>query len=393
MRCRLGYTLVAVIVVSAAWTLVAQQAPPPKKQAGAPPKKQAGAPPKKSPFLKLAEEWPADDVLQARRTEADTRRLFREVEPLAFTLTADFKAINKDRNPESTKRYPAVISAPKGDGTTGDLSVQLGTRGHFRLMARNCDFVPLRVEFPRDLTNGTLFEGQTSLKLGTHCRGDRSYDNYTLREYLTYRLFTLVTPLSFRARLGRATYVDAATKKTIGSRYSIFIEHENEVARRFGGRIVELPRIVFTDLDAPTLTRMMLFEYMIGNTDFSLWALHNVRIVQDPARRLYPVPYDFDLSGFVHAPYASPDPRIGIRSVLDRLYRGPCRTADEFEAAVAAFRAKRADMVGLIDSMTDLDRDAREEAREFLESFFRSIEKPGAIKKQFVDGCKPAPTM
>jgi hypothetical protein len=138
---------------------------------------------------------------------------------------------------------------------------------------------------------------------------------------------------------------------------------------------------------------MMLFEYMIGNTDFSIWALHNVRIVQDRARRLYPVPYDFDLSGFVHAPYASPDPRIGIRSVLDRLYRGPCRTADEFEAAVASFRAKRGDMLALIDSMLDLERDAKSEAKEFLESFFRSIEKPNAIKKQFVDGCKPQPTM
>jgi len=377
MRVRLGCALVAAIVIGAVGTLMGQPAAPAAK---------------KNPLLKLAEEWPADEVLQARRSEADARQLFRDVEPLAFTLTADFKAINKDRNPESTKRYPGVISAAAG-GASGELPVQLGTRGHFRLMSRNCDFVPLRVEFPRDRTAGTAFDGQTNLKLGTHCRGDRAYDNYTLREYLTYRLFNMVTPLSFRARLGRATYVDATSKKAIGTRYSIFIEHENEVARRFGGRIVELPRIVFNDLDGPTLTRMMLFEYMIGNTDFSIWALHNVRLVQDRARRLYPVPYDFDLSGFVHAPYASPDPRIGIRSVLDRLYRGPCRTVEEFEEVASALRAKRDDMLALIDSMADLDRDARVEAKEFLDSFFRSIEKPGAVKKQFVDGCKPAPTM
>jgi len=378
MRLRLGCTFVAAIMVSAIAGVPAQQAAPAAK---------------KNPLLKLTEEWPADEVLQARRSEADTRQLFRDVEPLAFTLTADFKAINKDRNPESTKRFPGAISAEAGGGAPSELPVQLGTRGHFRLMSRNCDFVPLRVEFPRDRTGGTAFEGQTNLKLGTHCRGDRAYDNYTLREYLTYRLFNMVTPLSFRARLGRATYVDSTSQKTIGTRYAIFIEHENEVARRFGGRIVELQRIVFTDLDGPTLTRMMLFEYMIGNTDFSIWALHNVRLIQDRARRLYPVPYDFDLSGFVHAPYASPDPRIGIRSVLDRLYRGPCRTVDEFEEAAGALRAKRADMLALIDSMADLDRDARVEAKEFLEGFFRSIEKPGSVKKQFVDGCKPAPTM
>jgi hypothetical protein len=275
-----------------------------------------------------------------------------------------------------------------------DVAVKIGSRGHFRLMRRNCDFVPIHLELPRGgETAGTIFEGQTSLKLGTHCRGDREYDSYTLREYLTYRLFNMVTPLSFRARLARATYVDGRTKKTIANRYAIFVEHENDVARRFGGRIVELPRIVFGDLDAPTLNRMMLFEYMIGNTDFSIWALHNVRIVQDKNRKLFPVPYDFDLSGLVHAPYAAPDPRIGIRSVLDRLYRGPCRTTDEFDEAAEAFRAKRADMFALLEAMRDLEPLARGEAKNYLESFFRSIERPESIKRQFVNGCKPQPTM
>ena len=381
MRFRLGSTLVAVMLVG-----TGSQIPLAQQKAGPPP-------PKKSPFLKLAEAWPEEKVLQARSKEADSRRLFKEHEPLAFTLTADFKAINKDRNPESTKRFPAVLVVEGEKGAARDIAVQLGTRGHFRLMARNCDFVPLRLDLPKEGTAGTAFEAQTSLKLGTHCRGDKAYENYTIREYLTYRLFNMLTPLSFRARLGRASYVDATSKKTVATRYSIFVEHENEVARRHGGRIVELPRIVFKDLDAPTLTRMMMFEYMVGNTDFSIWALHNVRIVQDPARRLYPVPYDFDLSGFVHAPYASPDPRIGIRSVLDRLYRGPCRTTDEFEAVASAFRAKRGDMLTLLDSMRDLEADAKSEAKEYLESFFRAIEKPNAVKKQFVDNCKPAPTM
>jgi hypothetical protein len=374
--------------------MVAWMAAVPAAQSGAGNQAKGAAPaPKKSPFLKLVEPWPEEEVLQARRTEADTRRLFQGIEPLAITLTADFKTVNKDRNPASTKRFPAVLSVAGQDGVMRTLPVKLGTRGHFRLMPRNCEFVPLRVEFPRQETGGTPFEGQTALKLGTHCRDSDAYENYTLREYLTYRLSNLMTPLSFRARLVRATYIDQTTTKTVATRYAMFIEHENEVARRFGGRIVDLPRIRFSDLDAPTLTHMMLFQYMIGNTDFSIWALHNVRLVQDRARRLFPVPYDFDLSGFVNAPYATPDPRIGIRSVLDRLYRGPCRSVDEFEAVAASFREKRADMFAVVDSMRDLAPLARGEAKNYLEGFFRAIEKPAAIKKQFVDGCKAAPTM
>ena len=95
----------------------------------------------------------------------------------------------------------------------------------------------------------------------------------------------------------------------------------------------------------------------------------------------------------VNAPYAIPDRRLGLRTVVDRLYRGPCRTTEEFNAAAEGFRAKRADMLKLLDSMRDMDGSGRSQAKDYLESFFRMIEQPASIKKQFVDRCKPAPTM
>ena len=126
MRTRVISAIAALFVVcSTVETPLAQKAPAP--------------PPKKNPLLKLAEPWPEDDVLQARRIEADTRPLFKDTEPLAFTLTADFSAINKDRNPESTKRYPGVLTVADANGAPRDIPVKLSARGHFRLMARNCD--------------------------------------------------------------------------------------------------------------------------------------------------------------------------------------------------------------------------------------------------------------
>jgi hypothetical protein len=349
---------------------------------------------KKNPLLKLAEPWPTADELKARRKDAEARPLFAKSEALEFTLTAPFSLINKDRNPESTKRYPGVLTVTAANGSPADIPVQLSARGHFRRMARNCALVPLRVEFPKDAaTTGTPFEGQKTLKLGTGCEDSKEYEQITLREYIQYPLFNLVTPLSFRARLARATYVDEKSKKKSTPRYALFIEHENDVARRAEGRVVELPRVLFADLVPAPLTQAMLFEYMIGNTDMSIFALHNIRLIQKPDRTLTAVPYDFDLSGFVHAPYAIPDRRLGLRSVVDRAYRGPCRTADEFEEAAAPFRGKKAQMLALIDSLKDLDSTARSEAKSYLEGFFRQIERPANVKKTFADGCKPQPTM
>jgi len=383
MSVRLAVSSLAILIA------VAAAAPLPLAQSSVP----AAAPGKKNPLLKLAEPWPDAAALNARRLEADKRPLFAATDPLEFTLTANFSAINKDRNPESTTRYPAVLTVAGADGAPRTIAVKLSARGHFRRMARNCSVVPLRVEFPRDGTAGTPFEGQTNLKLGTGCADSKEFEQITLREYLPYPLFNLVTPLSFRARLARATYTDEKSKKKDAARYALFIEHENDVARRAEGRVVELPRTVFKDLDDQTLTRMMLFEYMIGNTDMSIWALHNVRLIQKPDRTLTAVPYDFDLSGFVNAPYATADRRLGLRSVVDRKYRGPCRTAEEFEAAAAPFLARRADMLALVDSIRDLEAATRRETKEYVEGFFRAIDKPASIRKTFVEGCKPQPTM
>jgi len=342
---------------------------------------------KKNPLARLAEPWPDAKKTGERRRAAENRRLFQSSDPLRLTLTADFKAVNKERDPSSTRRFPAVMRIDGGDGEGRSIPVRLRTRGHFRLMSRNCSFVPLRVEFPRQEVEGTVFEGVGSLKLGTHCAGDQEYEQYTLREYLAYRIFNLFTPRSFRARLAKATHVDSSTGKTLAIRYAMFIESEADVARRLEGRVVQLPRTLFRDLDPETLTLMMLFEYMIGNTDFSIFALHNVRLVQDQARVLYPIPYDFDLSGVVNARYAVPDRQLPIATVLDRLYRGPCRSREDLRPFLAAFRARKADVMAAVDAVPDLDQTSRRKARDYLEDFYRTIEHSGSVKSQLVDRC------
>jgi hypothetical protein len=340
----------------------------------------AAAPAKKPPMP--AKPWPEDDVLLARRTDAQNRTLFQDGPLLEFTLTSEFNLINKERTPNNSKQFPGVLTV---DGT--DIPVKLGSRGHLRLNSNTCDFVPIKVEFPPKQLAGTMFEGQTTLKLGTHCRSEPDFDQYVLREYLAYKLANLVTPLSFRARLARATYIDARSKKRMSTHSALFLEHENDVARRLGGREVRLPHMVFSEFDKDALTTTMLVEYMLGNTDYSIWALHNVVIVQDKKRKFFPVPYDFDLSGMVHAPYAAPDERLPLRSVTDRLYRGPCRTVGEFNAATEPFRAHQADMMAAIDAISELNGAHKREMKDYLESFFRRIATPESIKKTFVDGC------
>ena len=67
---------------------------------------------KKNPLLKLIEPWPMPEAMDQRRAASETLPLFASPEPFEFTLTSDFKALNKDRNPESKKRYPGELRVP-----------------------------------------------------------------------------------------------------------------------------------------------------------------------------------------------------------------------------------------------------------------------------------------
>ena len=346
------------------------------------------------PDAKLTAPWPDAAKLAQRREEAEGRRLFAQAEPLVFTLAADFKAVNRERKIESTKTFPAVLSVKETAAGAAPvaLKVTLGARGNIRRTSALCSSVPLSVRFDKASAGGTVFDGQSKLKLVTHCSENPAFDQYVLLEYLAYRLYNLLTPLSFRVRLARATYVDSKSGRILPTHNAVFIEDEDDLAHRFGGRAVEPLHLQFKDFDQASLTLMTLFQYMIGNPDYSIDIAHNVHMVQTPANVLYPITWDFDVTGLVSPKYDALDKRLGIDSVRKRSYLGPCRTVEEFEPTLAAFRAKRADAMALIESIPGLDAAERRKAADYLEEFFTLIAQKDRVKRELVDTCKDRPT-
>jgi hypothetical protein len=85
--------------------------------------------------------------------------------------------------------------------------------------------------------------------------------------------------------------------------------------------------------------------------------------------------------------YAVASPRLGLSSVRERLYRGPCRTVDEFEPFFARFRAIRPAINGVYDSVPNLNARYIRQAQDYLEQFYRIIDQPASIKRAFIDKC------
>ncbi len=354
----------------------------------------AQAPPASQPVqtaqqAKPPKAWRADaDTLKQRRLEAEALPLFASLEPVDVTITADFKAVQRDRDVDSKKTFPGTISIGTGGVAGPAIPIQLRTRGHSRRSVRTCSFAPLRLEFAKDRVRETLFERQGAVKLGTHCQDSGVFQQYTLKDHLASRILNVLTPRSLRSRLARVTYVDSASGKKPFTRLGIFYEDKDDMAKRVEAREEPREGLLFGHLDLPTLLLMSLFEYMIGNTDYSIAALHNVVIVVDSTGVVYPAPYDFDSSGLVSAHYAVPTEFLKLASVRDRLYRGPCKTEAELEPVLEQFRAKKDEILALPAAMPDLDEGHRKNAEKYLIEFFDLISRPDKVKRTFVTECK-----
>jgi hypothetical protein len=322
--------------------------------------------------------------------KADTRptRLFRDDRPLTISLSGDLRQLFKDRDTLTEKRFPATLTWRVEGGDTGTVEIALATRGHSRLLPTVCDVPPLRLYLPEGEARPQFWRGQGSLKLTVTCKRDPEYTQYVLQELLLYRIYELFTPMSFRTRLARTTLVDNARRDTVGVIWSFFTEDADDVARRNGGEIFEQPGIRFGDVDSAAMLRVGVYQYMVANTDWALQLYHNIRILKIPPGIYYPVPYDFDFSGIIKTPYAHPSPKLPIRSVRERLYRGPCPAMDQLAPVFADFNAKKDTVYALHRTLADFDAKRSADALKFLDEFYKTINDPKKAKSEFQWQCQ-----
>ena len=153
------------------------------------------------------------------------------------------------------------------------------------------------------------------------------------------------------------------------------------------GELAQVTGQRFAGLDNESLLIMTMVQWMIGNTDFSIVGRHNISLVQVQSGIRYPITYDFDSAGLVGTPYAAPDKRLEIGSTRDRLFRGPCRTIDQYEPVLAQFRAKKDATLALYDSLPDLDERSRRDAKDYLQDFYAIINNPDRVKRTLLDQC------
>lgn len=279
------------------------------------------------------------------------------------------------------------------DGTS--VPISLNKYGISRL--RECDLASLKITAEADDIAGTIFEGLEILRLVTPCRLRGAYDKFTMLEYLAYRSYAVIAEPALGARLVRVSFDDSEKPAREKTGYAFFIEDIGQAAARLGQVWLDVPSQRTSDLDPAQLTVMTLFQYMVGNTDWSAFTgrpndrcCHNVAVFgREGAGFNTVVPFDLDQTGLVNPPYAAPpDPSLGIRRVTERKYRGLCEHNDELAGAIAVFNRKRPELEALF-SREDLPYPKeRERALQYIGDFFDTINDTRKLEKKIVGDCR-----
>ena len=316
--------------------------------------------------------------------------LFQSDDALDVTITAPLTTLIKERSNDEYLSCAFQFTEADGDPVVFDLAIR--TRGNFR--HETCEFPPVRLNLKKSQANGTLFDNQNKLKLVLQCDKNDRYEQMVLREYLAYRLLNTVTDKSFRVRLLRVTYVDTETDKESKVRYAFLIEHKNRLAARLDREAISIERATVAGIQPDWLNLTSVFQFMIGNTYFSPIAgppgdecCHNYVLFGNDADPIMAIPYDFDQSGLVNAPYAEPNEKFRIRSVRQRVYRGRCVNNEYVEASIGRFRDHRDAIYEKILEQEGLESGVRKQLVRYIEDFYKLIDDPRDVKRKIINKC------
>lgn len=325
-----------------------------------------------------------DSFADTIHTEVD---LFEVSGPLDMTLTFDIKNYQRKKNDD--EYVPVELHVALNDSTEARRDVRVKARGAFR--KSTCHFAPFWLNIRKANVENKYLQDVKKMKVVTRCRSGLEYDEYILLEFLAYKIYNLLSPNSFRVRLINMKYVDTGRKDKETVSWAFMIEPESMLAERVGGLVIKNDELAMAFTRPEEMLIAALFQYMIGNADYSIAGRHNMKILGMPGfgtEGYTPVPYDFDYAGLVNASYAVPGENLGLTSVTQRYYLGPCRENSEYLAAMAHLENHRDEILELLQSFPYLGEKAKSSAIAYIESYYTAASNEKFIGRNLKSTCR-----
>ncbi|MDP5052293.1 MAG: hypothetical protein NWP69_00770 [Congregibacter sp.] len=318
--------------------------------------------------------------------------LFDSDEILNVRLTGPFEQIDRERDKDM--EYPGTLSYEDPELGPTTLEAKFSVRGNFRLRKDICSHAQLWVNLKKSELKGTLFAKQDKLKLVVQCKDSDRYAEYIGREQQAYRMFQALSDLSLDTRMLNVAYVDSAggdTREQLG----FFIQHQDRLAKQNDMTVYKEVSADKARLDPNHSAMVALFMYLVSNTDYSFIAAapgdtccHNIKLLEARDGTLYPLPYDYDSTGFVNTSYAEPAGGIGQSNVKQRMYRGYCAPDDVTAAAVTLVQSRRDAIDAIVADTTYVSPKSIKRTAKYVDKFFDVLDNPQKVRREIIEECR-----
>jgi hypothetical protein len=315
----------------------------------------------------------------------DKVKFFQDTSMVNAALTFNVKKVMAQKDKLGYK-FPATFSC-KLDSLNIKDQILIEVRGHFR--RGYCYLPPLKLIYKKN--PDAAFYKLKMLKLVSACMPTKSDDQNLLKEYMIYKIYNMITDNSFRVRLLNMDYKDSSgTKKTI-TEHAFLVEDISQLAKRNGCDDWTDRKFPTERTDRRQMAIVAVFEYMIGNTDWSVPVAHNIKLIHSKTDSLalpIVIPYDFDFSGLVNTGYGAPDEQLGITSVRERLYRGFPRTMDELNDVLRVYNQQKANIYAAINNFSLFTTASKRDMISYLDEFYKTINNPSSVKSVFITNAR-----
>jgi hypothetical protein len=319
--------------------------------------------------------------ITAQPTPINRQQFFLSDSVINVQLSTNIKELRRDK--KNPVWLPAHIVMNFSDTLVISENIRIQPRGSYR--KENCDIASLMLDFGSKTS--PLLSDLKKLKLVGGCHNDYLSDRLLLREYLVYKLYNMLSVMSFRVRLLHITYTDSTQRMKPYTQYAFLIEDIKDVAARNNCREVKNKAYATEATNRQQINFVSIFQYMIGNTDWAIPNYHNIKLMvplTDTFAKPFPVPYDFDYCGVVNAYYATPSENLEIKTVRERYYRGYERTIEELEPVIAVFNEKHEAIKQYVNNFYLLGSSDRKDVASYLEQFFDILQSKVSIRYTFI---------
>ncbi|MDZ7633774.1 MAG: hypothetical protein U5L72_04810 [Bacteroidales bacterium] len=138
--------------------------------------------------------------------------LFEDDDILEVSLLFDVSSFLKkaDRN----QSLDGILTMHFSQTDSLESKVTVKYRGQSRY--ERCRYPPARITFKKPLYEVSDSGRIKKIKLVNQCQSGPSYENYVIKEYLVYKLYSVLTDTCFRVRLVRLNLLDSEREKETG---------------------------------------------------------------------------------------------------------------------------------------------------------------------------------